>query len=858
MKETDAIDRVNEEKYERTQRRYWEQLHQEFDDLKSELEATHSELARCLGISRQPLVSFMQNASLGLPIQRSNLERLWDLLTEPEYLKKKRLSSQARVKREELRRKGAGSLLKAAGYLPGSSEPVLEINPGRYQQIQRIVSRLSNLPIADSTNFIRLVESIESFISKSLPSERKIELDQNQLSYACMPSEEFVERWVHDNSLLYEADTEIGEKFKSAITKLAVSGKYELENSEMFELYMSIFENERLYSDTNDFLKMKITQCQFKTLTFLIQEDMANETIKNELKRSSLDAERQLRVAFCNTRHLEEHLENAVSDVVIEASITCHFSKTNESLYWRYSSSTTHFENMFTAMSYGMGCESELELADLSIRSLGRRNYSLVKTSAVFKSIPDSAVNQSGATYQGVWVDRSAILGILQSFVMSIRGWLVEKFTDSESCEGYYKVCKVVATLDESLAQGRKVLNGYRIQHTGYVGSLAANYYLEKEVIDQIQALQDDLLRRNPVLRDLYGAALEHKYCIAKLSCAHSSLIEGDMPKAIKLLADVEMSLNKTEYKNIPLKVLFFSEKTLQQFFVGDKDLISNCDRWRFNLNHFVKELSEYIYEPRKDCGRFDYDTYMIASEIFGRIGRLNFCLCGLENIAELETAIDSCLKAAYCSSKIGHRQRAAHWVSNASRVCSRLGDGKRAKGFADLAKQMMDQVIEPAHSLEYREALMAEINMSYGEQLLLIEKDFDGALKYFLKSLKGSIYIGFIRLVADSLYNIARASRNLGNYRVIKSFEEAFGAGQDLIFGEDQQGWTENKIAVEVIQFVNQIDKNVVWSSVSEQFKQQAKKIWHGWANFEGSADETNHPIEEAIESYRYLNRVR
>ena len=234
---------VNDDKYEQKQRRYWEQLRQEFNQFKSEMGATNSELAQCLGISRQPLVSFMQNSSLGLPIQRSNLERLWDLLTDSKRLKETRLSSGARSKREDLRRKGPDTLLKAAGFLPNSDEQFLDVSPSRYQQIQRVVSRLSGLPVAEPADFIRLVESIENFISRSFPSKPKLELSKNQPSYSCIPSEEFVERWIKDSNLVHTPDSYVESKFKGAVSKLAILGKYELESSEMFELYMSISEN---------------------------------------------------------------------------------------------------------------------------------------------------------------------------------------------------------------------------------------------------------------------------------------------------------------------------------------------------------------------------------------------------------------------------------------------------------------------------------------------------------------------------------------------------------------------------------------------------------------------------------------
>lgn len=854
---------ADDDKYEQRQKRYWEQLRQEFNRFKSELGVTNSELAQCLGISRQPLVSFMQNSSFGLPIQRSNLERLWDLLTDPERLKEKRLSSGAKLKREDLRRKGADTLLKAAGFLPNSEDQILDVSPSRHQQLQRVVSRLSSLPIEEPADFIRLIESIENFIARSLPPQRRFELDKNQLPNLSVSSEEIVERWIRDNNFAHTTESYIENKFRVAVSNLAVSGKYELESSEMFELYMAICENERLHRDVNEYLKIRITQCQFKTLTFLFTEYKINERLEKELNQASLEAEKQLRVALNNIQYKENYLEDAVSDVVIEALIVCNFRKTKENISWRYSSSTTHLENMFAAISYSMGCESELELVDLSIRSLGRKDYSLVKTSSVFGNINTCGNEQNSKIYQGTWVDRSTILGLLQSVSIAIRSWLSEIFTNTEQCEGYYKVCKEVAAIDNSLMKGRKVLNDYRIQQNEYSNGFSANRFLEKEVINKIQELREGLLRENPTLQKLYGATLDYKYCIAELSCAHSALIEGDIVKAKKLLTNIEAYLNKIDYQDTPLKILFLSEKMLQLFFIGDQEFLSKSSGWRSDLEMSLKELSEYIYKFRKYCGRFDYDTYMVASEIFGRVGRLNFCLCKLGDVEYLEQATQNFLKAAYCSSKIGHRQRAARWISNASRVCSRLDYGDCAEEFSNLAETIIEHSLEPAYSLEHQEGVMAEVNLSHGERLLLIEENFSEALKYFLKSLRGSIYIGFPRLIADNLYNIARASKDLEDCKVRKSFEDAFGRRNsenqhNWKLEENKQAWKNNKIVLEVIKFINQIDSDSDWNSVSRKFQQESKKIWHTWANSGNSNGRIRHLIEDEIDNYRYLSRVK
>ncbi len=208
----------------------------------------------------------------------------------------------------------------------------------------------------------------------------------------------------------------------------------------------------------------------------------------------------------------------------------------------------------------------------------------------------------------------------------------------------------------------------------------------------------------------------------------------------------------------------------LQQFFAGDQAFISKRNAWNSDLKRYLQKLSEYIYsKSRRYCGRFDSDIYLSASETFGRMGRFALCFSQLGDKEELQESVQNFLKAAYCSAKIGHKQRTAHWINNASRACCRLGYGRRAQEFGNLAEKIIEGAIEPTYSAEYREAIMAEVNIARGERLMLVENNCAGALEYFLHSLKGSIYIGFIRLIADSLYNIARASADLKNCPVKK-----------------------------------------------------------------------------------------
>ena len=859
-------DAIDEMLYIQQQQRYWEQLRQELERYKADLGATHTELAQCLGISRQPLVVFMQDSSQGLPIQRSNLVRLWDLLTEPTRFRKK-YSEMERSNRAILRQQGANALLKAAGFLPDVNEQSLEIHSNRHQQIQRLVSRLSNLPVSDFADFITLTDFLETFVTNSFPGRYKTALEETQIldGNTDPDSIDRVDYWIKKNHLPNMPNPVVKDKLQGALSRLAISGKSKLNNAEFFELYMSIAENERLTHHVDKFLKMRITQCQFTTLTFSVQSYLSAEEdspIWQDFYEASLAVEQCLRPQI----HERDDLEDSVAEPVIETLITCNFREAKQDVRWRYSSSTTHFETMLAAIGRGMGYDSELEMVDFSIRTLGHKDYSLIRASSAFR--PIHSTNPSDyKSYQSVWIDRSAVFGILQSAILAVGGWLSENFPDEASCRSYYEVCQTVSSINDSLIKGKRFLNGYRIHQAAYSGRLSTSDYLEKEVIEKIKSLKEGAFKQYPKLRDCYEADLDRKYCVAKLACAHSALIEGNMITASRLLTEVEdflKSLNSPKSskgnKHL-LDISYAIELNLQRFYKGDPEIFLNHQKWRTELQNSLSQLSIYIDDCKQNSGQFASDTYMNVSELYGRLARLNFCCCNADEIEDLDSAVRYSLMAAYCSAKTGRQHRTAHWISNAGRICVRLGESDRAKSFADLAERIISHASEPTYSPEYQEAIRAEVNIALGERLLLIEKDPTGALDYFLRSLKGSIYIGFVRLIADNLYGIARASKDLGNYRIKKSFASAFGKSDlrtNWLLNEENQSWQENKIAAEVIQFINKIDKDEDWSFVAIQFKEQAQKIWRGLANFSDPSHSNAHPIEEQMETEEFLSRVR
>jgi hypothetical protein len=851
--------------YEQEQRQYWIQLRQELTRYKAELGATNFELAQCLGISRQPLVSFMQGDRKDLPINRSHLKQLWYLLTDPAWMQDKKLSADERTRRETLRRLGPNSLLQAAGYLPESNTRSIAVERERYQHMQRLISSLSNVP--DFTNFIRLVGSLETELGERLFGIRDLSKSNlkpgTSLSWKMSTKEigKWIKQWIKHN-LHQQPDVQVKHKFERSITKLVTSGKYDLDNAEIFELYISILENDRFERNIQDNFKLKITQCQFTTLTFSLLDSVFNcsDAIKQQLRHAGMDAEKTLRCFAQET----DYIGNLVSDVVLEASVTCRF-KDHGAISWRYSSSATHFENMLAAIARGMGYENKLELVDLAIHSLGSSDSSLIKVSITFED-NDIETGQKNI-YQSVWVDRSAITGTAKSVSFAARNWLTETLTNCEEIQRYCDVCYTLALIDQDLSDGRQALSNYAIRRSDRSINGPIQDHLKENVISKIEHLQTTTLKQHPILADWYGTLLDQRYCMAQLWCAHASSVEGDLKMTGEWLTKTEAALEQPSLKHyIPLHILTYTEKVLYQFYSGDPNSFSKKE-WRSQYKLYLKQLNDYIYQEidnkafRKYCDRLEFDVYLCASDLFGRVGRLDFSLSGWEDSEYLEQSISNSLMAAYCAAKIGNKQRAAHWITTVSRAYCRLGKQAQAQEFADIAEHLSKNSIHPRHNLDYQESIMAEVNLMHGERFLL-EENPQAALKHFLQSLKGASYLGFARVISESLYGIARAAQGFNDYRIEKTFEDAFGGkqvdnpSQKWKFKPDKRSGATNPIANRTIQFVNDLNKQSDWGGVADQFKNQAKAIWHDWA-IAIHGEGVTHPLEVEIDHYRFLNRV-
>ncbi|MGD1849930.1 MAG: hypothetical protein ACFCBU_04785 [Cyanophyceae cyanobacterium] len=486
--------------HEEAQTEYWNGLRQELQRYKDDFGATNIELSQGLRISRQPLVSFMQGQREDLPIQRINLMYLWDDLTSEESNRSKRLSQAKRDKRRTLGIEDRNQLLRAAGFFVSDNKS-LDINVDRYQHIQRLVSGLSCLHASNDGSFINIVTALErELISEAFGPysfSRTSDSAQNQVPLPHdMPMGD-IEKWIDDWLSQYLAippTSIVQTKFSQAISRIIRQGKGRIDNKEVFELYLSILENCRI--SNNAPYKHKVIHCQFSDISFSISSAglCQDPALRSDLNQVFIAAEEILRYSSrymstdsnrdngqpeylngCTSEKegddRKQYLQDCVSERVVKTSVMCSLEDRDSSkgenkkgIEWSYSSSDTHYQNMFTAIYRGMGCSDSLELVDFSTISLGSETNSLVKSSTSFKG--------KKKLYQGVWVEESAILGTAKSVLTSIKNWLVDYFSAPNSQDrkaayhDYYFVCRKVAELDEKVDRTSEKVGQYAFRYS--------------------------------------------------------------------------------------------------------------------------------------------------------------------------------------------------------------------------------------------------------------------------------------------------------------------------------------------------------------------------------------------------------
>jgi hypothetical protein len=846
--------------HQNTQEQHWRDFCEKLRWLKNKqqgLSITYDEIARGLSLSRQHLSQFINKPERGLRIDRASILELWDYLTDPKELEKKQdISLKARQKREQLRSEQPlvlDELLKSAGFLPTSQAP--EKAP---PQIERIKRRLSSFWISDT----HVLSHVTDHIIDTILDYGGIKLKNKHLNDDYY-SADLAKKWLEGK----DPNLDTHRKFVKEITRFENRGKMSFCDEELFELYQSILENEIFQSSE---IKMRVTDCQFTTITFSLIDIFENSTLKPLVSELSEKGERNLRWAE-QTLDKPDFPEEVKFAPVIQASVRLQVrnSQKSENLTFRYISSSTHITNMLMAFSQGLG--NILRLLDMTgffIRAIGRKTKSLGRISIMLTE------KISQETYHGLWVEQNTIVGIVQATAFAVLSWLSARFAGKE-LDFLYQFCSQSAQIDETLYRSIfDIYNhsynygknkGFFIEENLDKGVIEKTHDLAKEIeqLSQIPGEQTSgFLKTNQEYFENCKVSLDKKNFLARLTLAHAALVKSKSEEAEKHLKILKEDLysyvgsiqvHRREEEFIPIQVLYQSEEMFFKLLCGDRSFI-NDKEWRNSftgktLENVFQSLRKYVNETNE--GIIDLEVYLAASQFSGIWALVEFYTCQKHEREYLEKAVDIFILSAYYSARIGQRARVARCLCHAIRVSCRLGDRKTVKSLIDAVDKILSEVFPP------HPGSTAQFELSQGEEALKFgstKAEFCQAFNYFLlswdKSKHCNDYVDpknlgnpFLRTCLDNVYNILQAFRQ---FKTKNIYQEVPLRGIEEDFSSDS---LLNQELLKDFMNAYHLTQEETYESIDKKLKNHVIKGWNSWC-----LEEKSHPFSERIENGTFL----
>jgi tetratricopeptide (TPR) repeat protein len=674
-----------------------------------------------------------------------------------------------------------------------------------------------------------------------------------------------LEKYVEDNFGFAEDCTR--QKLNYAIQRFCSLGKISFSEKELIELFNSIQENEILNRQIKTPIP-RVISCDFETLSTLNPpKGIFCKKYIGEFECELLDGEVFKHDYILTT----ELLQNPVMKVTIQ----CQFQESTHTLKWIHSSTSTHIDNMLAAVKVGLGCP--LKVLGLSTQALSDNSQALARATVSLSHGEDSTTSK---TYLGLWVDVNNLLGIIQSMILAVNSWLYCEYFQNIS--DYHKTCVEINTIQIRFDQLSEKLSGYGFKYTGSELLEKEDDYLREldGVIKSIQTLQADLCgefenpaqeRRVINIEGLpdeiiheYQKQLKKHEINAHLIKIRYFFLKGLHKKASKELDDllqrkefklenfsIESNLDTrcpTEYDI--LSVILTSELINSQLFSCSR--IEHLEQLGW-LKPTVERCLEVIrrYIRYQNHGSIDYDSYFAASEICGRAAR--FILYCSNNVKEFQDAILLFEQASFYAYRIGNTSRSSAWLVHACRSCIRLNDTEQAEQLLQRAQILLDTGI--SNDKKYREVLYLQIRLAQGE-LAFAKNDFKQATQCFLTSLVASSKVGFLRISADSLYNLSRTIKT-GDLSLEKLQElfKKITENPELQVAHYPKSKTarlikdlENFIRIPNLHFPVNTHKGL-----ANKIREMSQKIWSQW--FCSSEGLTRHVIESKILDGTFLS---
>ncbi|MEL7509752.1 MAG: hypothetical protein AAFN42_20675 [Cyanobacteria bacterium J06554_1] len=848
-----------EESYKQQRSLLWGDFNEQLNRLQHNYGVTVTELAEGLGISRQKFYDFRASPEKGLAIDRTALMILWGWLTDPDILDDKRMSAETRKQRDDLRQEGPNALLISAGFLPISGESEAGDStsiPRLDSSLKRVEARLNSPWIEDGIRRAQIIDSILDEVKARGRLDKAFHTQPMSAAAALT--------WLK-GAPLYITSPKIIHEYQRKIRRLARSGKSQFVGVELFELYQNILEYQTIDSYAGS--GVSVVDCQFPILSAPLPASV--QEIFEPFSSIYRDAEIALLTLLCDLQDFAP-TELTSSDLftpVVRALIKSQFDIGEKPVVWRYSSTGTHFENMLSALKFGLG--HSLDMTGFSIQATGTTSKSLARVSVGLAECDEAG--KISRVYQGWWVDSNAVTAVLVANVIATKDWLSSQGADLSE---YFDICSKLGDIDNRLYLIRENVQEYFFRNAnGYFESPEGSD--DDSTFDTIKAKLSEIeqtLSSEQLSRPYYRTqhqAVKNRLTRTNLTQMRLALKNSELGKANQTIDEAKEYLSHYENANLSemneesdenaYRHLLFLQASecvmLYNFYAGDREFLSGKlwrYRPRYKLDEGLKKLGKYL----KVVGSLNFDAFSCASQMFGTAGLLELYMAEEKDAAFLQQAAKHLLWAAHYSQRIGYVRRATYWLTHASRVYCRLGDLDSSERLSQIAQVAADSVHqnnqeELEYDSKFKVLIAAITHLAEGERLLVKEEPEQAHL-FFFRALKLFMDTHFTdRLMADALYGLYQASRyiegEVGDVFTVLSDE-----GEHTQFNQGMGAVLQN-----ITRSLKQIKSQSSWKSEAHTFKELAKTVWRYWVQV-GNETADVHPIEEAIDRDRFLTLVK
>jgi hypothetical protein len=863
-----------------------------------------SEIALGLNLSRPVITDFLNENRKDIPLSVGSICHLHKILTETERVQIKRrkkdssetevqiqsikkIRAQAQAEREKLKTNGPDELLITAGFQSRKMKMV-PVYPQQYSQLSFISYIYKDRPLSQDLFFQITEQELDRKELKQEISIKNKEIKARNNQEVDIPLQELMQlSWMSN-----KVKKEIERKYNSAIDTI----KKNLTPHEKLGLLTSVLHNQLNKNEEIDF-KLKVIRVERIPLSLTWESSRSKEFDTLWKKICELSDE-------CENLLLGIPSENDVTAEIYHADrpksypthqltrtiVTCRYGVDREEVNFEYISTGTHARTAISAILLNMGLYSFMPNIKLDIKCFEEDITTLAKVLVILKNDDDS-----GESVLGEWVSSDLLQATLQATVIASRKWLHHKFrSDNELNSLYQEIVKKIAKLRAIFYKYRVAFDEYdfndgivNINEFLKIDNEAIKYIAKIEGIKSNYSESESIQVWNNLISNFYRVSLgsqiyrlthenikfNHDLCRDMLNKIDSRLYRNDKhglnTSKILIPSKISLEAEKIGYNisfGIPSKYSELQEiscgKTIN--LLTEHDILSCLTKMDETIEQYLKQ---YVAQnkPYNDPG---YDIHYSLGSYYSITGRL--LLYRGTNERDLDSACDRLLKAIYFFHRIGLTRKVERNLTLFGRVKVRIRREDYVLQCIELSQIILARHLSKVNvpkNENFELSIKSRLNLFGGEYNLIVIENYQSSLKYCLEALRGSLWLGLNRHIADNLYAISRCAEKLGNREIKVDLEQYFQGLwiadklNNKMYGEFIHTPEENKIAKEIVSMLFTIreaaDGSKCWSDVWNVFRQASINIWNTWYRMATGDKQREHPFAIDIRKGVFLGDI-